>query len=97
MTASRVFGGAVKNIKDPKKCSVDSFAYFHYKDTSNIKHGVSGQWELVETRREDLVELENFYEHESGGLMLSALDLEPEMADLDELVKEYQKQDKPTL
>ena len=89
--ASRVFGGAAKNIKDPKKCSVDAFAYFHYKNTSNIKHGVSGQWELAETRREDLVELENFYEHESGGLMLSALDLEPEMADLDELVKEYQK------
>jgi len=89
--ANRVFGGAAKNIKDPKKCSVDAFAYFHYKDTSNIKHGVSGQWELAETRREDLVELENFYEHESGGLMLPALDLEPEMADLDELVKEYQK------
>ena len=89
--ASRVFGGAAENIKDPKKCSVDAFAYFHYKNTSSIKHGVSGQWELAETRREDLVELENFYEHESGGLMLSALDLEPEMADLDELVKEYQK------
>jgi len=89
--ASRVFGGAAKNIKDPKKCSVDAFAYFHFKNTPGIKHGVSGQWELTETRREDLVELENIYEHESGGLMLSALDLEPEMADLDELVKEYQK------
>jgi len=89
--ANRVFGGAARNIKDPKKCSVDAFAYFHYKNTSSIKHGLSGQWELAETRREDLVELENFYERESGGLMLSALDLEPEMADFDELVKEYQK------
>jgi len=89
--ASRVFGGAVRNIKDPKKCSVDALTYFHYKNIYSIKHGLSGQWELAETRREDLVELENFYERESGGLMLSALDLEPEMSDFDELVKEYQK------
>ncbi|MDY6792075.1 MAG: PilZ domain-containing protein [Thermodesulfobacteriota bacterium] len=89
--ANRVFGGAAKNIKNPKKCSVDAFAYFHFENTPSIKHEVSGQWELTETRREDLVELEKFYEHESGGLMLSALDLEPEMDDLDELVKEYQR------
>ncbi len=88
---ARVFGGAARKMKDPKKCSVDACAFFHYKNTSSIKHGFSGQWELAETRREDLVELENFYEHESGGLMLSALDLEPEMGDFDELVKEYLK------
>jgi len=88
---AQVFGGAARKMKDPKKCSVDAVAYFHYKNTSGIKHGLSGQWELSEARREDLVELEIFYEHESGGLMLSALDLEPDMGDFDELVKEYQK------
>ena len=88
---SRVFGGAARNIKDRKKCSVDDFAYYHYKSTSDIKTRLPGQWELIEVRREDLVELENFYDHESGGLMIPALDLDPESADFDELVKEYQK------
>ena len=88
---SRVFGGAARNIKDPKKCSVDDFAYFHYKNTSDTKQGLPRLWELTETRREDIVELENFYEHESGGLMIPALDLDSETADFDELVKEYQK------
>jgi len=88
---NRIFGGAARNIKDPKKCSVDDFAYFHYKNSSDIKHSLPDQWELVETQREDLAELEIFYENESGGLMISALDLEPEMDNLDELVKEYQK------
>jgi len=88
---SRVFGGTARYIKNPKKCSMDDFAYFHYKNTLCIKHGLPGQWELTETRREHLEELKSFYEHGSGGLMLSALDLEPDMVDLDELSKEYQK------
>jgi len=89
---SRVFGGAARNIKDPKKCSVDDFAYFHYKNIPGIHNRLSEPWQLTETSYEDLVELENFYKNESSdGLMLSALDLEPEMADLDELEKEYQK------
>jgi len=88
---SRVFGGAAGNIKDSKKCSVDAFAYFHYKNTSSVKYGLSEPWQLTETRDEELLELESFYENESGGLMLSSLDLEPETADFDELAKEYQK------
>ncbi len=88
---SRVFGGAARYIKDPKQCSVDDFAYFHYKNISGIKKRLSEPWQLTETRDEELVELENFYEHESGGLMMPALDLEPGMADFDELAKEYPK------
>ncbi len=88
---SRVFGGAARYIKNPKQCSVDAFAYFHFKTALSVKHRLSRPWELTETRREDLLELESFYEHESGGLMLAALDLEPGTADFDELIKEYQK------
>jgi len=88
---SRVFGGAARNIKNPKKCSVDDFAYFHYKNISGIHNRLSEPWQLTETSYEELVELENFYEHESGGLMMPALDLEPERPDFDELVREYQK------
>jgi hypothetical protein len=88
---NRVFGGAARNIKNPKQCSVDDFAYFHYKNIPGIKHKLSEPWQLAETRDEELAELERFYENESGGLMIPALDLEPGTADFEELVKEYHK------
>ncbi|MDH5202943.1 MAG: PilZ domain-containing protein, partial [Nitrospirota bacterium] len=46
---------------------------------------------LTKTQPEDLLELESFYEYASGGLMLNALDLEPDMIDSDALNKEYQR------
>ncbi len=88
---SRVFGGAAKNIKNPKICSVDDFAYFHYKNILGINNRLSEPWQLTETSYEELVELESFYENESGGLMMPAMDLVPERDDFDELVREYQK------
>ena len=44
---SRVFGGAAKNIKNPKKCSVDDFAYFHYKNIPGIHNRLSEPWQLT--------------------------------------------------
>ncbi|OEU79100.1 MAG: pilus assembly protein PilZ [Desulfobacterales bacterium C00003060] len=86
-----IFGGISKNIDDPKACSIDTFAYFHYQKTSNNASGMSAPWELTETQPEDLVELERFYEQESGGLMIHALDLEAGTIDHDELSKEYEQ------
>jgi hypothetical protein len=88
---SQVFGGVARHIKNPKKCSLDEFAYFHYKNISGIKHRLSTPWQLSEIQRNDLLELENFYKHTSGGLMLDALNLKPGTIDLAELSKEYQK------
>jgi len=88
---SRVFGGTARYIKNPKKCSVDDFAYFRYKNTLGTMRKLPKPWHLAETMDEELLELESFYENESGGLMMPALDLEPEKADFDELAKEYQK------
>jgi len=88
---SRVFGGVARHIKNPKKCSLDDFAYFHYKNISDIKHRLSKPWQLAEIRRDDLLELENFYKSTSGGLMIDALNLKPDTIGLDELSKEYQK------
>ncbi len=88
---SRVFGGVARHIKNPKKCSIDDFAYFHYKNISGIKHRLSKPWQLAEIRRDDLLELENFYKSTSGGLMIDALNLKPDTIDLDELSKAYQK------
>jgi hypothetical protein len=72
----RIFGGAAKNINDPKKCSVDAFAYYHHRHKTNGQpSALPSDWELVPTQPEDLAELEKFYEHVAGGLMLGALDL----------------------
>ncbi len=88
---NRVFGGVARNIKNPKGCSIDTFAYFHLRRIIHNEADMSEPWRLVESRSEDLLELESFYEHESGGLMIHALDLEPGKDDIDELSKEYQR------
>lgn len=88
---NRVFGTATKLISDQKGCSIDTFAYLHYKRSFSDNWNFSGPWELTRSTAEDLFELESFYEQESGGLMLHALNLEPEMIHYDELSKEYQR------
>lgn len=86
---NRVFGTAAKLIDDPKGCSIDTFAYMHYKRDFSETWSFSGPWELARSTREDLIELEGFYEQESGGLMLHALNLEPEMLEYEGLANEY--------
>jgi hypothetical protein len=86
-----VFGGIAKKIRDPKSCSLDTFAYFHFCRSANVESDMPKPWELTKTGPEDLMDLETFYEHESGGLMLNALDLKPEMVDCNELSKEYNR------
>ena len=46
--------------------------------------------EMREACVEDLLELKSYYELVSGGLMLSALDLEPDMDLSNELSAEYE-------
>ena len=46
---------------------------------------------MKEACLEDLIELKNYYEFISGGLMLNALDLEPDMDYPSELSTEYEK------
>jgi hypothetical protein len=87
----RVFGRIAEQINDRKGCSVDSFAYLHYRKSTIESWDLSGPWSLTKTQAEDLVELDNFYRHVSGGLLVNAMDLEPEMFDTDEIKKEYDK------
>jgi len=88
---NRVFGGAARNIGDPKGCSLDNFAYQQFnnqlRSTSDLPEG----WQITETRSEDLQELAGFYEHMSGGLLIDALDLRPEKIDCMDLSREYAK------
>jgi hypothetical protein len=86
---TRVFGGFTTYLNERNGCSLDSFAYFHLPKA--FEHDFSGPWTLTKTQPEDLSELQSFYEHKSGGLMLHALDMEPGVIDNDELNKEYQR------
>ncbi len=89
--SNRVFGGIARKIGNPKGSSLDTFAYFHFCRLGNDESDMPKPWELTKTGPEDLMELETFYEHESGGLMLNALDLGPDMADCNELSEEYSR------
>lgn len=88
---NRIFGNAANVINNRKGCSIDVFAYLHYQKPSKERCAVSGPWALTKTTPDDLSELASYYEHESGGLMLHALDLEPDMLDYVELSQEYQR------
>lgn len=86
---SRVFGGAVKAINNPKGCSLDGFAYFHTYRPPPSSSQLPEDWKITETRAEDLQELSDLYEHTSGGLMLDAIDLTPDKLNCDSLGKDY--------
>jgi hypothetical protein len=88
---SRIFGGATKSINDPKECSIDRFAYYHYQDTARRLTALPKSWEFSATRSEDLQELEDFYEYSSGGLMVEALDLKADKFDCDSLAAQYRR------
>jgi hypothetical protein len=88
---NRVFGGVAKEIKNPKVSSLDTFAYFHNQKGSTQELHLPKPWELIKTEPKDLMELEQYYEHKSGGLMLDALDMKAKTVDCDDLAKEYQQ------
>lgn len=87
---SRVYGGVAKELNDPKMCSIDKMAYFLGKknhDAGDLPDG----WSISQTSAEDLNELDNFYEHSSGGLMIHALDLDPSMVNSENIDNEYKR------
>jgi hypothetical protein len=86
---SRVFGGAAKSIKDPKGCSLDGFACFHFSNRIRSSPDLPDSWRISETLPDDLQELSDFYEHTSGGLMLETIDLKPEKLNCNDLSNEY--------
>lgn len=70
--AARVFGGSARAQDNPQHCSLDDFAYFHYRGGGG---DLPTGWLLEQTRAEDLITLEYFYREMSGGLLLEGLDL----------------------
>ncbi|WP_324082715.1 pilus assembly protein PilZ [Geomonas sp.] len=84
---SRVFGGFARSNQDARVCSQDSFGYFHFQG-SGAKELPAG-WECTASSDFDLAELASFYRFRSGGLLLEAFDLDPQMAGRDDLEREY--------
>jgi hypothetical protein len=72
-----VFGGVAKNTADLTSCSVDQFAYLSI-NRKYLDGTLTGKWSLTKTGKKDLKTLQYYYEKESGGLSLQALDLLPE-------------------
>jgi hypothetical protein len=87
----RIFGGMGRMLKDQTRCSLDTFAYFHFRRPIPGSGDLPALWEMTSARSEDLQELECFYRQKSGGLMLNVLDLDHEMTDRDSLSREYRK------
>ncbi len=87
-----VFGGFSAYINNPKICSIDSFSYLHLNANTIRNSGDNNDLiQLVSTNSKDLAELESYYEHISGGLMIDALDLRPGHLDIQALSAEYKR------
>ncbi len=87
----RVFGGVADHYRDRSLCSVDTLAYFHYRK-GHTPTGLRGEaWSLTPAKEEDLFDLEACYTQRGGGLMLKALDLDPQCPDQTKLAESYQQ------
>jgi hypothetical protein len=79
-----VFGGVARKAKDLKKCSIDQFSYIPM-NKEYLYGSVSNKWSLENTATNDIKALEFYYENESKGLALQALDLTPSKYNKNEL------------
>jgi hypothetical protein len=69
-----VFGGFTRALNNPEGCSMDLFCYLPYTSfslVSRLPHG----WSLKECSPPELWQLNHFYSHYSGGLLMEALGL----------------------
>ena len=88
---NRFFGGFARDLNDQQICSLDTFAYFHFRKTVRNNSSIPDPWALTEIRPEDYAELKSYYGFTSGGLMTEAFDLHSGTAVPDELSQEYQR------
>jgi hypothetical protein len=69
-----IFGGFARDMNNQQICSLDLFSYVTFPvgvPQNQLPHG----WVLNESTNIELWELEQFYKHSSGGLLLNVLDL----------------------
>lgn len=83
-----VFGGVARTTKDSQKCSIDQFAYVPM-NKEYLFGTLSNKWSLTNAESDDIKALECYYEKESKGLALQALDLTPSKFNNNELNELY--------
>ncbi len=86
----RVFGGFAKALGDLQGCSMDLFAYISYPALSLGIRLPQGWW-LRECSPHDLWQLNRFYGHFSGGLLLDTLSLEKDDSNDESLEEVYKR------
>ncbi len=86
----RVFGGFARELKNPRGCSLDLFAYLPYTRLS-IGTKLPEGWTLSQSSKRDLWEFEHFYMSQSGGLLLDAMGLRHPGMKQDSLQETYAK------
>ncbi len=69
---NRVFGGFARDFNNPQACSLDLFTYLTLP-VSFPEKKFPPEWLLRESTPYDLWELELFYKHHSGGLLMNIL------------------------
>lgn len=70
----RIYAGFAKHRSDPTVCSLDLFAFLTCAK-EDLSVDLPEGWSLRETHTSDLWELEQYYKHCSGGLLLDMLDI----------------------
>ena len=85
---NRVFGGAHRDVADPKGISLDEFAYFHLAGEGPAP---TEHFQILPASVQDLSELRRHYESVSGGLMLEAMNLIHPATPNDELAAQYNR------
>lgn len=88
---NRFFGGFARQLDDKAGCSLDNFAYYHYRRLEGGESRMQDSWELKKVQSVDLSELKSFYNHASGGLLIEAFDLQSAGVASDGLADEYQR------
>ena len=71
---NRIFGGFARSLKNPTYCSTDVFSYFLFSPFTSEKKFPEG-WALRACSNRDLQEVNVYYKHHSGGLLLEIINL----------------------
>ena len=86
----RVFGGFARELKNPRGCSLDLFAYLPYTRLS-LGTKLPEGWTLDKSSERDLWEFEHFYMSHSGGLLLDAMGIRQGGTNQESLQEIYHK------
>jgi len=86
---NRMFGGMAEKINDRGKCSLDDWAYFHFKKDQIPDSPDDSIWRIDPSSKGELKDLQAFYEEREGGLMLKNFNLDEGVLKSSTLLRDY--------